>query len=123
MTYTYVDAIDDAAVADVERMHDEDENDRFEDGFAGVLKHETNEEKLRGDDEEDLSGGDAKDEKRNDYDDHNDDGAGQLVELLDRGFGVVQRMCQCLPLDVGMNLHGQHVEIFKSFWTKGIERI
>lgn len=100
-----MDAIDDAPIADVERMHNEDENDRFEDGFAGVLEHESDKEKLRGDDEEDLGGGNTEDQQRYDNDDHNHDGAGQLVELLDGGFGVVQRMCQCLPLDVGMNLH------------------
>lgn len=84
-----MDAIDDAAIANIKRMHDKDEDDWFKDGFAGVLEHESNKEKLRGDDEEDLSCGDAKDEKRNDNDDHNDDCAGQLVELLDGGFGVV----------------------------------
>ena len=100
-----MDAVDDTPIADVERMHDEDENDGFEYGFASVLKHESNEEKLRSDNQEDLNGGDAEDQKRNDYDDHRHDGAGQLMELVDSGFGVVQRMCQCLPLDVGMKLH------------------
>ena len=98
-----MDTVDDAPIADIKRVHNEDENDGFEDGFAGVLEHESNEEKLGGNNEEDLSGGYAKDQKRNDNDDHNHDGASQLVELLDGGFGVIQRMSQCLPLYVGMN--------------------
>ena len=50
----YLHIINDTSIADIERVHDKNENDGLEDGFAHVLKHEAYEEQLRGDDEEYL---------------------------------------------------------------------
>lgn len=84
-----LDASDDTTVADVEGVHDKNEDDELEDGLAHVLEHEPNKEKLRRDYEDHLGSGQPHDEKRHNDNDHAHNRARQLVELLHGGLCVV----------------------------------
>lgn len=50
----YLHIVNDTSIAHIERVHDKNENDGLEHGFAHVLKHEAHQQQLRGDDEDDL---------------------------------------------------------------------
>ena len=82
-------AVDFAAIADVEWVHDKEEDDGFEGGFAGVAEDEDDKEELGADEDEEMGGGDAQDEQPDDDDNYGHGDVDHLVELVDGRFGVV----------------------------------
>lgn len=82
MLCTYLDAIDDAAITGIEGVHAKDEEYGLEDDFAGVAEDGKEEEKLGGDDEDYLGGGEAHDQHRDHQDDYYHHCAGILVQLM-----------------------------------------
>lgn len=90
--HMYLNAVDYATIANVERMHDEDKDDGLENSLAGVVEHDSHENHLCHDEEYEFGRRQPHHQQGyHDYD-HANDRARQLVELLHRRFRVIQRV-------------------------------